>query len=536
MAIDPSKNNVVINPLFQTFNVSDRLGVYITKVGIFFQSKSDTDSVTLSIRDAFKGGLNPNRFDVMASVTLGANEVNVDATNGAVETIFEFDEPVYLAGERNYALAIESADGIGYKVWAAQVGDFNLGTTSRRVTEDPAVGTMFRSHGGINKLPEAITDLKYRIYRAKFKTSSGTAVFKDANPPKIELINNPFTTTNGSSTIRVNHPLHGFQVNDRVHITGLTSGTSYNGITGAQILGSRIITAMDATGYEFTAGGTATATGRTGGATVRVSRQYVFDTVKLMIDEYLPQAAAEIKYTGSFATSTSYAADTGQETAYATTSGIALKSGNDFEFNQPHVVLSDSNETVHYSGAESTTITASLTNLVTNDAISPYIDLHRASMLTMNNIIDRQDSAATVGFSNPLNFVPETDPTGGTELAKHITKPVVLEEAANGLKINFAAHCPINGEIDTYYRTTQVGRDSDIQLLNWVRVEYDDTPPKDADPNVFREYEANLGGEYYDSLPHFDQYQLKLVMRSQSSSRVPKIRDLRTIALAADSA
>ena len=99
MAIDPSKNNVVINPLFQTFNVSDRLGVYITKVGIFFQSKSDTDSVTLSIRDAFKGGLNPNRFDVMASVTLGANEVHVEATNGAVETIIEFDEPVYLVGE-----------------------------------------------------------------------------------------------------------------------------------------------------------------------------------------------------------------------------------------------------------------------------------------------------------------------------------------------------------------------------------------------------------------------------------------------------
>ena len=538
MALKPGENLTKIDPLFQTFYVNSKVGIFITKVGLYFSSKSEKDSVTLSIRDAFRNGVSPNRRDVLpgSSVTLANTEVTVDATSALAETVFEFDEPVYLAPNRDYAFAIESADGIGYKIWAAQVGDFNLGTTSSRVTKDPVVGTMFRAQSGIASLPDAITDIKYKIYRAKFKSTSGTAVLKDANPPKVELINNPFTTTNASTTVTVNHPLHGFQVNDRVHISGLTPGTSYNGITGAQLLGSRIITAMDATGYTFTAGGTATATGRTGGATVRVSRQYVFDMAKLMIDEYLPQASAEIKYVGTFATTKSYAASTSDETPYATTSNVNLITGKDAYFDQPHVVLSDSNEAVHYSGNESTSLVATLRNLTTGDTISPVIDLHRASMLTMNNIIDRQDSAATVGYHVPLNFVPETDPTGGTELAKHITKPVVLEEAANGLKINFGAHCPINGNIDTYYRVTQVGRDSDIQLLNWILAPYDDTPPKDANPNVFREYEVNLGGEYYDELPHFDQYQLKLVMRSQSSSRVPKIIDLRTIALAADSA
>jgi hypothetical protein len=538
MAIKPSSTKVIVDPLFQTFRISSKVGVYITKVGLFFESKSDKDSVTLSIRDAYESGISPNSSRVIPSseVTLGYNQVSVDATSALAETVFQFDEPVYLAPGKEYAIAIASNDGEGYRLWAATVGDFNLGTTTRRVTKDPITGTMFRSSGGIGKVADATTDLKYKIYRAKFKSTSGTAVLKDANPPKIELINNPITTTNSSSTVRINHPFHGFQVNDRVHISGLTSGTSYNGITGAQLLGTRIITAVDASGYELTAGGTANVTGRTGGQSVRVTRQYVFDMAKLMVDEYLPQSLGEIKYTGSFTTSKSYAASTSDETPYATTSNIPLLTGKDYHFNQPHVVLSDSNETVHYSGNESTSINAVLTNLTTSDFISPYIDMQRASMLAMNNMIDRQDSAATVGFSNPLNFVPETDPTGGTELAKHITKPVVLEEASNGLKINFAAHCPINGQIDTYYRTTQVGRDSDIQLLPWVYVQYDETPPKDADPNVYRNYEANLGGEYYDQLPHFDQYQLKLVMRSQSSSRVPKIRDLRTIALAADSA
>lgn len=528
-----------INPMFQTFFVSEPLGIYVTKIGLFFGAKSTKDSITLTLRDSFKkGNKSPNSVDIIpgSEVTLRKSDVLVDPVGATAETIFEFDEPVFLHPQKMYAIALETNDGVGYQIWSSFVGDFNLGTTTSRVTVDPAAGTMYRTHGGIDKLPDGNADLKYKIYRAKFKSTSGTVVLKDANPPKKSLTNNPFKTTNGSATVTVIHPNHGFQVNDKVHFSGLTSGTSYNGITGANLLGTRTITKIDATGYRFTAGASATSTGRTGGSLIKASRQYVFDTAKLAIDEYLPGAAAKISYNGSFVTSTSYAADSDDEQSYATTSNIAIKSGLDFSFDQPHVVLTDSNETVHYGGKESTTITGTLESLVGGDFISPYIDMQRASMITMNNLIDRQDSAASIGFSNPITFVPETDPKGGTELAKHITKPVVLAEAANGLKVNFGAHCPIGGQIDTYYRTTQVGRDSDIQEKNWILIDYDNTPPKDQDKNIFREYEANLGGEYFDALPHFDQYQLKLVMRSQSSSRVPRIKDLRTIALAADSA
>ena len=534
-----TSTNAYIAPMFQTFFVSDTLGVYITKIGLYFGNKSTKDSITLSIRQSFKAGaMSPSEKDVVpgSEVTLSKSQVSVDGTGATAETIFEFDEPVYLAPQKMYAIALETNDGLGYQLWASQVGDFKLGTTSARVTVDPAAGTLFRSQGGVSKLPEGNADLKYKIYRARFKSTSGTVVLKDANPPRKSLKNNPFTTTSGSRVIRVAHPHHGFQVNDKVTFSGLGSGTSYNGITGANINGDRTITQIDATGYKFTAGGAtnATATGRTGGSGALATRQYVFDTAKLIIDDYLPGAAAKVDYKGTFATSSSYADGNVNEVSYATTSNIPMKTGLDVTFDQPHVVLTDTNEDLHFSGAESTTITATLSSLVGGNKISPYIDMQRASMITMNNLVDKQDSAASVGFSNPMTFVPETDPKGGTELAKHITKPITLEEAANGLKVNFGAHCPINGEINAYYRTTQVGRDSDIQELNWNLIPYDETPPKDQDRNVFREYEANLGGEYYNSLPHFDQYQLKLVLRSQSSSKVPRIRDLRTIALAAD--
>lgn len=527
-----------ISPMFQTFYVENKFGVYITKIGLFFRTKSDKDGIRINIRDSFKSGqLSPNTLDIIpgTDVFKASSEITV-SEDATAETIFEFEEPVYLFPDKYYAIAIITNDGVAYEIWAATVGDFNLGTTTSRVTQDPDTGVLFRASGGIARIPEGITDLKYKIYRAKFKSTGGTVVLKDANPSRQLLETNPFLTTNGSAVVRVYHPDHGFQINDKVHISGLTAGTSYNGITGAQMLGTRTVTQIDATGYKFTAAGTASSSGRVGGAEVKVTEQYVFDLLTPTIDHYLPRNVAKVTYSGQFCTSTSFAADSDDEQRYATTSNVTLIPSQTITFEQPHVILQDSNETVHFGGNESTRITATLTNLTTNDYISPYIDMQRASLVLMNNLIDRQDSAASVGFSTPINYVPETNPSGGTELAKHITKPVVLENPANGLKINFGAHTPIGAQIDTYYRITKVGEDSDIQLKNWIPITYDETPITDKDPNIFREYEANLGGEYYDQLPHFDQYQLKLVMRSQSSSRVPKIQDLRTIALAVDSA
>ena len=55
--------------------------------------------------------------------------------------------------------------------------------------------------------------------------------------------------------------------------------------------------------------------------------------------------------------------------------------------------------------------------------------------------------------------------------------------------------------------------------------------PADNDRVTFREYEYLAGG-IGGTLPAFTTYQVKVVMKSRNSSRPPKIRDLRVIALA----
>jgi hypothetical protein len=55
--------------------------------------------------------------------------------------------------------------------------------------------------------------------------------------------------------------------------------------------------------------------------------------------------------------------------------------------------------------------------------------------------------------------------------------------------------------------------------------------PKDNIRNVYREYEYLLGGQAGNLTP-FEQFQLKIVMRSTNQAKVPVFKDLRTIALA----
>ena len=56
--------------------------------------------------------------------------------------------------------------------------------------------------------------------------------------------------------------------------------------------------------------------------------------------------------------------------------------------------------------------------------------------------------------------------------------------------------------------------------------------PVDDNPLTYREYRYTIGGDYAGTMDAFLQYQIKIVMTSQSSAVVPKIKSLRTIAMA----
>ena len=82
-------------------------------------------------------------------------------------------------------------------------------------------------------------------------------------------------------------------------------------------------------------------------------------------------------------------------------------------------------------------------NIVDADSdIAPMLDLQRTSVGLISNIIDKQASSITSGFNVPLEFLDETSPRGGSSAAKHLTRPIILEEEAVGLKVLISANRP----------------------------------------------------------------------------------------------
>tara|TARA_Y100000385_G_C13076934_1_gene631879 strand:- start:420 stop:2009 length:1590 start_codon:yes stop_codon:yes gene_type:complete len=523
-----------VDPLAQTFYVQEASGIYITKIGVFFSQVSSTAPITLELRNAEQGA--PNSIEVIpdSMVVKTASQMSSAASADAtIQTIFEFDEPIYLEGNRPYAMTFQSPARNEYFLWAAQTGDFNLGTTESRVTQNPQKGALFKSQEGLIYLPSAGQDLKYVIYRAAFEVAEATAVFRTAEPPRVSLSNNPLWAFGDSAEVTVTHNRHGFLVNDRVNIRGLTGGTTYNGVLGSSINGTRIITKSDGYGYTFAADSAFDSDAAFGGVSVTSSKQIKFDTLQLQTQDFKPGSTL-VNYSGDLTTSTAFA---GSQTPYARTTGINLRNNADTKLSQPHVIATDSNESVFLtSHNESGIINAVLRAPTGGNKISPFVDLQRTHLLLTQNVIDNPDSDASTGYNIPINYVAETDPKNGSALAKHIAKPIALAQSASGLKILVGANIPAEAGVSMYYRTVEEGSDSDILERNWVLATADEVPPKSINDKDFNEYRFTIGGTFANTLPEFNQYQVKAVMTSTNSAKVPRITDLRTIALGADQA
>lgn len=55
-------------------------------------------------------------------------------TNSTVPTNFEFDYPVYLQNDTEYALALET-DSVDYEVWASRLGEVDIATSTVITTQ-----------------------------------------------------------------------------------------------------------------------------------------------------------------------------------------------------------------------------------------------------------------------------------------------------------------------------------------------------------------------------------------------------------------
>jgi len=509
------------NPIAQSFFIDELAGIYITKVDVYFAAKDTNFAVGLQIRPMENGTPSSSVIIPGSQVVVAGASVNT-STDATSATTFTFAEPVYLKGLTEYALVL-TADSPDYKVYVAQINEFLLGSTEKRVDRQPVLGSLFYSQNGSTFTPIQDQDLTFKLYQAKFRDTSGEVRLYNAAVPKKLLRSNPIKVTSSSSSVRVLHINSGLQVGETVNISGVDSA-GVGGISYASLVGDRTVTSVDWTGFRFTADSAADSDVIGGGSGVLTTKNIPYSVIYPSIQTLVPTGTGFVtgmKYT----TGKSYA---GTETAFQKSSTFSNIQINQNSYGPiPYLVVNEASETAELgSGVKSLEFAIEVGTIDSN--VTPMIDMQRTSATLIGNLIDRQDSAASSGFNVPINFVDETTATGGSSASKYIMKKITLEEDAVGLKIILSANRPSTSDFIVYYR---VGTgDEVLSDKSWIALSEETNNPSDEIETVFREYRYLAGGQA-GNLDAFTQFQIKIVMRSTNEAKVARFKDLRVIAL-----
>jgi hypothetical protein len=224
---------------------------------------------------------------------------------------------------------------------------------------------------------------------------------------------------------------------------------------------------------------------------------------------------------------------------------INNKVNNPLETNMNVAGLDDS---VILSNATGVTISGSTITTSTQNAafltatVGKYLTIAGASSGTSTRLItaiaadgssitfSAAPSAVTgnVTLTQRERFVDEIAPLESSTYSKYVTKRVNLANASNFLRVRFAGNIPAEASVEVYYKTAVVGSNSSFESVPYSLMTVD-APIVNA---------SNSTDQFFDiaysqnNMTSFDAVQLKLVLKSQNSSEIPRIKDLRVIACA----
>jgi hypothetical protein len=305
-----------------------------------------------------------------------------------------------------------------------------------------------------------------------------------------------------------------YKATQQVTISG---AVDTNGIVAARLNGTHTISNVTHDTYTIQLSGTssdATSNGRGGGAAVRATHNHHMDAMYPVIAN-LAVPGTSIRF---FAQTVSSKSINGTETGGEKDDNrFEILPNRTFTFAKPRAIYSAVNGAL-LAGAErfdsNQTFQIECELSSTKSHLSPVIDMNRTSVHTIQNRIGNSGSVA------------ETTPRGGSELARYITKKIVLQEEADVANVYLNTHKPTGTDIKLFYRF--VGANAKGSIFEESFIEASPTigtvPFNDTGFDEI-EYAIDVGGEDIT----FGAIQFKIVLLSTNTSVVPKVKDFRAI-------
>lgn len=189
-----------MKPIAQTFIVNEPAtgveSVFLTKIDLYFQTKSSLFGVEVQIRET-DNGFPTNKVLPYASKVLNSADVSV-SSDSSVATTFEFATPVMLRTNEQFAIVVVPEGGNpDYNVWVAAFSSAGTTATGSGVDvltgvpiyTNNQLGSLFVSSNDLNFTPIQNESMKYKAYVAEFTAATATAVFKNGFTDNLVVTN-----------------------------------------------------------------------------------------------------------------------------------------------------------------------------------------------------------------------------------------------------------------------------------------------------------------------------------------------------------
>ena len=221
-------------------NVSDGI-IYNAELVLFGSGYTEAPSVVIrGTGTGSAGAVIRAEIEIdTPAVRMGVAIDEVGKTPSVTPTRFNFEHPIYLQNNREYALVVET-DSIDYELWASRLGETEI-VTNVSVTSQPSLGSVYKSQNTDIWVEDIFEDIKFTLYRAEFDiTRPAEILLTNKNLGYEKIKKDPFETyalantnatsdlfKNNNSIVKVYHRDHGFE----------TTGKSYVFFKGASDVG-----------------------------------------------------------------------------------------------------------------------------------------------------------------------------------------------------------------------------------------------------------------------------------------------------------
>ena len=184
-------------------------------------------------------------------------------------------------------------------------------------------------------------------------------------------------------------------------------------------------------------------------------------------------------------------------------------------FTATKMIASELNEINRMNSEKS--FTMEIDFLSERDNLSPVVDLEKCSIVTTGNVYNNIEPSKTIG---------------GECVANYITRLARLDKGATGLKVMLAGNIFTQSNIRVMYKMVPVGFGGNVDDLDFEFFNTNGKPDSgdiiaQNNPEEFEDFEFTV-----DDLGNFDAFQIKISLVGYNQPYIPRVKDLRIIALA----